>query len=136
MSLPADDDILSAVMAAKSVVHLWQHMRASAKRLLSQKQQYEYDSHSDEDDEPKVKRSRAVYERPNYWDSSWGRMLQSRDLEVPGSRDAQKFRRRFRVPFPFFKDLLTVVKEKRWFRTHVGKKTKSQTGLSSFCQHE
>ena len=66
MSLPADDGILSVVMTAKPVVHLWQHMRASAKRLLSQKQQHEYDSHSDEDDEPKVKRSRVVYERPNY----------------------------------------------------------------------
>ena len=68
MTLPADDDIISVVMAAKSVVHLWQHTRASAKILLSPKQRCEYDSHSDEDDEPKVKRSRVVYERPNYWD--------------------------------------------------------------------
>lgn len=47
-------------------------------------------------------------------------MLQSDSLTEPGSRDARRFRRRFRVPFPFFKELLQVVRENKWFPTRDG----------------
>ncbi|MGG2362492.1 hypothetical protein ACE4Z5_26555, partial [Salmonella enterica] len=44
----------------------------------------------------------------NYWtDTSWGRLVTSlRENFDEDSRDARRFRRRFRVPFPVFEDLV------------------------------
>ncbi len=55
---------------------------------------------------------RRYYRRPDYWSSDWGNMLrryqQDEDRKVydERSRKAKLFRRRFRVPFSVFVDLL------------------------------
>jgi hypothetical protein len=52
----------------------------------------------------KIKRTRR--ETPNYWESTWGRMLLDASLLEPTSFTAKKFRRRFRVPYPLFADVI------------------------------
>jgi hypothetical protein len=53
------------------------------------------------------KRKRTRRESPNYWESTWGRMLLDPSLLDPSSFTAKKFRRRFRVPYPLFADVIT-----------------------------
>jgi hypothetical protein len=48
------------------------------------------------------KRKRTRRESPNYWESTWGRMLLDPSLLDPSSCTAKKFRRRFRVSYPLF----------------------------------
>ena len=44
--------------------------------------------------------------RPNYWESVWGKMLLDPTTEDPNSTTAKKFRRRFRVPYPLFQEVI------------------------------
>lgn len=53
---------------------------------------------------PKTKRIRHT--TPNYWESTWGRMLLDPTLSDPNSFYAKKFRRRFRVPYPLFAEVI------------------------------
>ena len=62
-------------------------------------------SHAD-DYFPLKKKSRQSKKRPNYWDSVWGKLLLDPNIENPNSGPAKKFRRRFRVPYPLFKDVI------------------------------
>ena len=69
---------------------------------------------------PKAPARRAVYERPNYDDTAWGKMLADTDaLLQPESRAAQKFKNRFRIPYPAFVELMKVVEgqtgKEPWF---------------------
>lgn len=50
--------------------------------------------------------SRESSKRPNYWDSVWGKMLLNPEIENPNTFVAKKFRRRFRVPYPLFKEVI------------------------------
>ena len=59
-----------------------------------------------EDDNPKPKRRRRASSRPNYWDSVWGRMIRHQDITDPNSFVGKKFRRRFRIPYVLFRDVL------------------------------
>jgi hypothetical protein len=52
------------------------------------------------------KRKRTRRETPNYWESTWGRMLLDPSLLDPSSFTAKKFRRRFRVPYPLSADVI------------------------------
>jgi hypothetical protein len=63
------------------------------------------------------KRPRFRYEepRPQYWDSTWGRMLKDPNLEDPNSRVAKLFRRRFRIPYPVFQFIVSQCKAKNLF---------------------
>ena len=56
-----------------------------------------------------------------YWDTPWGEMLQDPDLLIADSAAALKFRRRFRLPYPLFKnEVLLMCKQHRIFgKTHV-----------------
>ena len=56
------------------------------------------ESDSDEEPEPKRKVPRIRRQRPNYWESSWGKLYRSGDLEDPTSRACKKFRRRWVLP--------------------------------------
>lgn len=59
------------------------------------------------EDNQREKRSRKRAERPDYWASVWGKMLNDPDIEQPRSAVvARKFRRRFRVPYPLLKDVI------------------------------
>ena len=56
---------------------------------------------------PKLrKRSRRVLERPNYSESVWGRMLRDPNVKIERSSVSRKFRRRFRVPFVLYQDVI------------------------------
>ena len=49
--------------------------------------------------------------RPNYMMSTWGRMLQSERVTDPTDRKGGKlFRRRFRVPYPIFLQLVQTAR--------------------------
>ena len=58
-----------------------------------------------------------VYEgRPNYSASCWGRMLTNDRIRDPTDRKGGKlFRRRFRVPFPIFEQLVETTRKAGWF---------------------
>jgi hypothetical protein len=48
--------------------------------------------------------------------SCWGRMLVNDRMKDPGDRKGGKlFRRRFRVPWPLFEQLVTITRESGWF---------------------
>ena len=53
--------------------------------------------------------------RPQYWDSTWGRMLKDPNLEDPNSRVAKLFRRRFRIPYSVFEFIVSQCKAKNLF---------------------
>ena len=70
----------------------------------------------------KIKRKKSEVPRihePNYWQSTWGQLL--RKLAAIdggpsiGSRDGKLFRRRFRVPYPVYCDLVSKCLEKKLF---------------------
>ena len=54
----------------------------------------------------KKKRKRKSRSHPAYENSVWGQMLRDPELQLPGSRVARLFRRRFRVPYAVFKEIL------------------------------
>ena len=58
--------------------------------------------------------------RPKYGESNWARLLLQRHCEDPATRAGKLFRRRFRVPFPVFADILKITKEKKWFKEFDG----------------
>jgi hypothetical protein len=55
---------------------------------------------------PPQKKTRRRRETPDYWGSVWGKMLRNPDIADPDSYVAKKFRRRFRVPYPVFAEIL------------------------------
>ncbi|CAB1097890.1 unnamed protein product [Ectocarpus sp. CCAP 1310/34] len=80
------------------------------------------DSEEEEEDNREIKR-RRVYPRKDYNISGWAIQLQElKDLEVDGivdptSRPARRFRESFRLPYPFFVELVALVKQRDWFPT-------------------
>jgi hypothetical protein len=62
-------------------------------------------------DEPELKRkrNRLHYERPNYEDSTWGRMLKDPKSQDPKTREGKLFMARFRVPFPKYLEMVAFV---------------------------
>ena len=63
---------------------------------------------SNDPDGPRQKRKRHVSPRQLYEASSYGTMLREESLRQPDSRTAAKFRRRFRVPYDFFVNMLKL----------------------------
>lgn len=51
---------------------------------------------------------RLVFERKpeKYTESAWGRMLRDPNIQNPLTNAGKIFRRRFRVPYPIFEDIL------------------------------
>jgi hypothetical protein len=61
-------------------------------------------------------RTRTVYPRPDYWSSEWGRELRTRRWENPADKKGGKrFRRRFRVPYPVFQEIVNICRRESWF---------------------
>ncbi|CAM9351024.1 unnamed protein product [Discosporangium mesarthrocarpum] len=59
---------------------------------------------------------RRSYPRPDYRASEWMNMaLKKALLTDPSTHEASKRRRRFRLPFPFYKKLVEECKQERWF---------------------
>lgn len=67
------------------------------------------------DSAPPPKRRRRVLPRRDYKASFWWNMLGETGLQDPGSTEARLFRRRFRIPYQFFRELIKLVQEKKWF---------------------
>ena len=97
--------LLAAITCAVAAIQQWQQLRLVL----------EDDSESD-DDGPKPKRRRCSRPRPVYSNSGWAVMLRDQRelLSDPTTTEAVYFRRRFRVPFPFFEELLREVKAGEW----------------------
>jgi hypothetical protein len=66
-----------------------------------------------------IKKRRNYYRtRGNdYWDTRWGRLFRSPNVNDPHSREGKKFRDRFRIPFPLFKYLVSLCEEDNIFDT-------------------
>jgi hypothetical protein len=59
-----------------------------------------------ESEEETRKKKRRRQETPDYWESTWGKMLKHKDIADPNSFVGKKFRRRFRVPYQLFVDII------------------------------
>ncbi len=75
----------------------------------------------------KQKQKRRHYTRPNYSDSCFGRMLARADCRDPSTRDGKLFRRRFRVPYPVFEEVLGLCNEHQLF----GVSSQDHRGIAS-----
>ena len=73
------------------------------------------DTENEDDVAPGEKRSRRVRERKDWRTSGWGIHLQDTDLLDYTTAAAKVFRGRFRVPHPFFVEVVKLAKEKKWF---------------------
>jgi hypothetical protein len=62
-------------------------------------------------EEPAEKRSRKIYPRPNYKDSTWWRMLEHGACKDPNHREYAIFRRRFAVSFDTFARIVKDARE-------------------------
>lgn len=71
---------------------------------------------ADATEEPSAKRKRTVYPRPDYHNSAWAIMLREKEdaLADPTTKDARLFRRRFRMPYPIFLELVKEIKSAGW----------------------
>ena len=89
-------------------VSSWEGKKRLMELLLKQYPEdiIDFSSDDDDEDEPSAKKSRNGSPREDYWNSVWGRMLLNPAIEDPESFVAKKFRRRFRVPYPLFKDVI------------------------------
>ena len=68
------------------------------------------------EDEKRIYRQRKYEERPDYMSSVWGRMLLNDRVKDPSDRKGGKlFRRRFRVPFPLFEELVQTTRDSKLF---------------------
>ena len=69
--------------------------------------------------EPKsFKRKRQLYDRTKSFDDTyWGQMLSDPNINSPKSRVGKKFRRRFRLPFPLFNQLIDICEDLNVFNT-------------------
>ena len=60
-------------------------------------------------------KKRIVEPRSLYETSTWGKMLADQRTRDPSTKIGKSFRRRFRVPFPIFEEILRMTREKKWF---------------------
>ena len=68
-------------------------------------------------EEIKERRQRKWEGRPNYMESTWGRMLRSDRINDPTDRKGGKlFRRRFRVPYPIYLQLVDITRASGVFK--------------------
>lgn len=65
--------------------------------------------------ETNQKRRHLVPERPNYEESSWGKMLQDPSLLEADSKAAKLFRRRFRLPYTMFRFIVSECRRNNLF---------------------
>ena len=73
------------------------------------------DAENEDEVAPGGKRPRRVVERRDWRTSAWWIQLQDPDLLDYTSHAAKVFRGRFRVPHPFFVELVKLAKGRKWF---------------------
>ena len=54
----------------------------------------------------KRRRENTVKDKPSLWESNWGALILDPRTRDPHSFMGKRFKRRFRVPFPIFMDVL------------------------------
>ena len=66
---------------------------------------------------PKKKRRSGGLRGPHFdWNqSTWGKMLLDPKIQIVSTREGRLFRRRFRIPFPLFRRLVTMCRERDLF---------------------
>ncbi|CAB1109500.1 unnamed protein product [Ectocarpus sp. CCAP 1310/34] len=101
--------VLTVLTLALAALHHQQQLLMGAlRRRLRQED-------GEDEDEPPPKRRRQVVPRADYRSMPWAKMLEKTDLLMdPTTREAKQFRRRFRVPYPFFVSLVDDVKAGNW----------------------
>jgi len=62
-----------------------------------------------------TKKTRKTNSRPDFHDTAWGKMLLDPDTADVTTRAGKKFRRRFRVPFPIFTELVQMCNQEAIF---------------------
>ena len=102
--------VLTVLTLALAALHHHQQLLLGALRRRLRRAEDE-----EEEDEPPPKRRRQVVPRADYRSLPWAKMLEKTDLLMdPTTREAKQFRRRFRVPYPFFVSLVDEVKAGNW----------------------
>jgi hypothetical protein len=72
---------------------------------------FEAEESEEEIDQLKQKRSRLIYERPDYTKSNWWKMLEKGECKILTHREYKVFRRRFSVSFPRFASMVREARE-------------------------
>ena len=98
------------IYSALVQVNLW-HSMISTMQKKAKKRREKRMAEIEVIHEIKERRQRKWEGRPNYMESTWGRMLQSNRINDPTDRKGGKlFRRRFRVPYPIFLQIVDSTK--------------------------
>lgn len=109
-----EEEMLTILEACVRQFH--QYQRQQLATLYMARSRLSRESEESESNEKGIgKRTREVKPRPNYSSSTWGEMLRDGSLSEPTSTAAKLFKRRFRVPYVFFKHLVKLAKDGKWF---------------------
>ena len=123
MALDDDEVCLKAALAVTLVVFLTLEKRRQARTLtewalilevLEDMETTEKEEIED-DDIPRVKRTREVPPRSDFSQAPWSIMLRKAELKRRDSREYIKFRRQFRIPYELFLELVQLAKYRKWF---------------------
>lgn len=109
-----DDNEMATMMAAAATVAPFVSLCGAAAAGAQFAWTWDLINHYGADDDEQGKRTRTVCPRPLYHESGWARELRDSRLENPSSRQARRFRRRFRVSYQFFQNLVGTVRAEGW----------------------
>ena len=108
---------VSAVFAVVLTAYQQQQQRSlAAWSLIMNDYDDDLELEAEEDQGSREIKRRRVYERKDWRKSGWWLQLQEGLME-PSTRAFKRFRGSFRVPYPFFVELLELVKQRDWFPT-------------------
>ena len=107
-----------AVFAVVLTAYQQQQQRSLAARsLIMNDYDDDLELEAEEDQGPREIKRRRVYERKDWRKSGGWLQLQEEGLMEPSTRAFKRFRGSFRVPYPFFVELVELVKQRDWFPT-------------------
>ena len=74
-------------------------------------------NNDDEDELSPKRRKRVIGSCIDFWETTWGRMINHPNVMNPRTAEGKKFRRRFRMPFPVFQYLVKQCSDHNIFGT-------------------
>ena len=109
-----DEDVLaSAIAASTAVITFWENVMVAGGELFDLDQSSGGET---EEEEHQVKRPRNVHPRQLCEDSLFGQMLKAPEaLLAPQTAEAKLFRKRFRLPYQVFLELVKCARNGEWF---------------------
>ena len=117
-SSEADAINVPAVFAVVLTAYQQQQQRSlAAWSLIMNDYDDDLELEAEEDQGPREIKRRRVNERKDWRKSGWWLQLQDEGLMEPSTRTFKRFRGSFRVPYPFFVELVELVKQRDWFPT-------------------